>query len=141
MRTDSDSPWLLGGLCLIAVAAAGVLHAVYIPRYLPGSFSRALPYLVVGWASYAFVFYALGRLGPLASGMPSMRALDFGLGLFLFSIVVSGLFDAAGLTLTVAPGLHLLPALGLYVGLALAGWGFGARTRAVNRIAAETERG
>lgn len=125
------------GICLIALAATIVVHAVFVPRYLPSEFTLGFPYLVVGWASYATIFYTLGRLYPADDRMPNMRATDVGLAVFLFSVVLSGLFDAAGLTLTGAPLFHLLPAAGVYVGLALTGWGFGVRTRAVNRITAE----
>ncbi|TKR25384.1 hypothetical protein [Natronomonas salsuginis] len=126
----------------VAVAALGVttlVHIAYLPRYLPDEFTRSLPYLALGWLSYGLLFYALGRLKPaLGDGrMPTMRATDVGIGLFLFSIVLSGLIDTAGLTIATAPALHALPGVGVYVGLALAGWGFGIRTRTVNEIAAE----
>lgn len=129
---------LLVATCLVAIAATVLVHAVYIPRYLPGAFVRGLPYLVVGWVSYGSVFYFFGRLRPgeRDSTMPNMRAADIGIAVFLFSIVLSGLLDTAGLTIRGAAVFHVPAALGVYVGLALAGWGFGTRTRAINEIAA-----
>jgi hypothetical protein len=127
------------GVAVAALAVTILTHAVYVPRYLPSEFTRGLPFLALGWVSYGLVFYSLGRLKPPLgdAGMPNMRATDVGVGLFLFSVVLSGLFDTAGLTLATAPALHALPGVGVYVGLALAGWGFGVRTRTVNEIAAE----
>lgn len=129
---------LLVGSCVAALAVTAFVHAVYVPRYLPGAFTRGLPYLVVGWASYGLVFYFLGRLRPPNRDrpMPDMRAADVGIAVFLFSIVVSGLLETAGLTLAGTALFHVPAAVGVYVGLALAGWGFGLRTRAVNEIAA-----
>ena len=133
-RSDTDTH--LVGIFLIALAATIVVHVVFVPRYFPGEFTRGLPYLVVGWGSYTLIFYTLGRLRPVDDRMPNMRAIDLGLGVFLSSIVLSGLLDAAGLTLAGTPLVHALPAAGVYIGLGLAGWGFGVRTRTVNRITA-----
>lgn len=132
---------ILIGSCLAALAVTALVHAVYVPRYLPGAFTRGLPYLVVGWASYGLLFYFLGRLRPPDADrrMPNMRAADVGIAVFLFSIVVSGLLETAGLTLAGAAAFHGPSAVGVYVGLALAGWGFGLRARAVNEIAAERQ--
>jgi len=112
------------------------MHVVFVPRYLLSEFTRGLPYLVIGWGSYTLIFYTLGRLRPVDDRMPNMRAIDLGLGVFLSSIVLSGVLDAAGLTLAGTPLVHALPAAGVYIGLGLAGWGFGVRTRTVNRITA-----
>jgi len=141
MPSRSDSMLPLAGICVIAFVATAVVHASYVPRYLPGEFTRGLPYLVVGWASYGILFYALGRLRPTSgvSRMPNMRASDIGLALFLISVVLSGLLDAAGLDLAEATILHLPAAVGIYVGLALTGWGFGVRTRIINQIADDSE--
>lgn len=139
MTLRSDSDRRLVGLCIAALAATLLVHALFLPRYLPDSFTRALPFLVVGWGSYLVFFYSLGRLRPQTDGMPNMRTTDLGIALFLFAVVVSGLLDTAGLTFEGAPSVHLLSAVGVYLGLALAGWGLGTRTQTVNRIAAETE--
>jgi len=137
----SNSGLLLAGSCLAALAVTVLVHAVYVPRYLPGAFTRGLPYLVVGWASYGLLFYFLGRSRLRDGGrpVPNMRAADVGIALFLFSIVGSGLLETAGLTLAGAAAFHVPSAVGVYAGLALAGWGFGRRTRAVNEIAAERQ--
>lgn len=139
MTLRSDSKRRLVGLCVVALSATLLVHALLFSRYLPDSLTRALPFLALGWGSYLLLFYSLGRLRPSSDGMPNMRTTDLGLALFLFAIVVSGLLDTAGLTFEGAPSAHLLPAVGVYLGLALAGWGFGTRTRTVNRIAAEIE--
>ena len=136
MSPRSDSKALLVGICGIALAATLVVHAAFVPRHFPGQFTRGLPYLVIGWGSYALIFYTLGRLSPADDRMPNMRTADIGLAVFLFSIVLSGLLDTAGLTLAGVPLVHLPSAIGIYVGLGLAGWGFGVRTRTVNRIVA-----
>lgn len=137
MTSRPDHTRLLVGVVLATFAVTVLAHVVYLPRYLPGEFTRGLPYLALGWVSYGLFFYALGRLKPTLGAvvMPNMRATDIGVGLFLFSIVLSGLLDTAGLTLTTAAAFHVPSAVGVYVGLALAGWGFGVRTRTVNEIA------
>lgn len=139
MSSRSDHTRLLVGVALVALAVTMLVHVVYLPRYFPGEFTLGLPYLALGWVSYGLFFYALGRLNPAldAERMPNMRATDIGLGVFLFSIVLIGLLDTAGLTIATATSVHILPTIGAYVGLALAGWGFGVRTRAVNEITAE----
>lgn len=129
----------LVGVCLLALATTVIVHVRLLPGYFPGDFTRGLPFLAVGWGSYLLFFYALGRLRPLDDTMPNMRATDLGVALFLFAIVLSGLLDTAGLTLAGTPSAHLFPAIGVYIGLALAGWGFGTRTRAVNRIVTEAD--
>ncbi len=135
----ASSNRLLVGLCVTALTATLIVHTLFLPQYILGSFTRALPFLAIGWGSYLLLFYSLGRLRPPSDGMPNMRATDLGVALFLSAIVVSGLFDTAGLTFEAVPLIHLLPAAGIYIGLALAGWGFGTRTQAVNRLAPETE--
>ena len=125
---------LLVVLCALSAAATVLVHAVYVRRYLPGEFVTALPYLVVGWATFGLAFYGLGRLLSRPGEMPNMRALDGGIAVFLASIVLSGILDAAGLAVETTPLAHVLPAIGVYVGLALAGWGFGERAKVIERI-------
>ncbi len=139
MPPVSEPKKLLVGVCIAALTATVVVHALFLPRYLPGNFTRALPFLVVGWGSYLLFFYGLGRLRSPSDTMPNMRVTDLGVALFLFAVVVSGLLDTAGLTLQTAPLVHLLSAVAVYLGLALAGWGFGTRTQAVNRLAADLD--
>lgn len=127
----------LAVLFALAAAATVVLHVVYVRRYVPDEFVTALPYVVVGWATFALAFYALGRLLSSPSDMPSMRAADVGAALFLSSVVLGGILDAAGITLSSAPLVHAVPAAGIYLGLALGGWGIGERTKVINRITAE----
>jgi hypothetical protein len=139
MTTGPEPTRLLVAFSVAALAATIVVHALFLPRYFPGEFTRGLPFLAAGWGSYFLFFYTLGRLRSPESTMPNMRAADVGVALFLFAIVLSGLLDTAGLTLEAAPSAHVLSAVGMYVGLALAGWGFGSRTRIINRIAAGTD--
>lgn len=122
-------------LFALAAVATVLVHVVFVPRHLTSAFLVVLPFLVVGWVAFGLAFYSLGRLFSSPGDMPNMRAADTGSALFLFSIVVSGILDTAGLTVATAPIAHALPALGIYVGLALAGWGFGQRTKVINRIA------
>jgi hypothetical protein len=131
----------LVGIGLVALLATVVVHAVHVPRHLPADFTRGLPYLVVGWGCHALFFYAVGRSRSLEprSQMPNMRAADIGVALFLGSIVLSGLLDTAGLTIAGATVFHVPSAVGIYVGLALSGWGFGRRTRLVNELASEDD--
>lgn len=126
----------LYGLFLVAVVAAVLVHVVFLPRQYPGRFLQLLPVLLAGWASVAVACYALGRLFGGADDVPNMRAADTGVALFLVSVVVSGLLDTAGITVEMAPAVHLLPAVGVYLGLVLAGWGIGRRTDLINRLAA-----
>jgi len=44
-------------------------------------------------------------------------------------------FDAVGVPLEGLVSVYALPALGIYVGLALIGWSIGRRTEAINEIA------
>lgn len=124
-------------LFVLAAVATVLLHAVYVRRHLPGDFVAALPYLVVGWATFGLAFYALGRLLSAPGDLPDMRAADVGTALFLSSLVLGGILDTAGLTVEAAPLFHVVPAAGIYLGLALAGWGIGERTKVINRITVE----
>lgn len=124
----------LAVLFVLAAAATALVHGVYVRRYLPDDLVTALPYLVVGWATFGLAFYALGRLLASPGEMPNMQAADVGVGLFLSSVVLAGLLDAAGITVESAPAIHGVPAAGIYLGLALAGWGIGERTKVINRI-------
>lgn len=138
MTNATSGDRLLLGLLLVAAAAGTLLvHLRYLPRQYPEGFTSLLPSLVVGWVSFGLVFYALGRLSATPEGLPSMRSADLGVALFLGSVVVSGLLDASGLTVEAAPLVHALPAVGVYVGLALAGWGIGRRTALINRLTRE----
>lgn len=135
--SSTGRPFLLG-LFGLAAGATILVHAVYVRRYLPHEVVSALPYVVVGWATFALAFYALGRLLSSPGELPSMRAADVGTALFLSSVVLVGILDAAGLAIESAPVIHLLPAAGIYLGLALVGWGIGERTKAINRYATGT---
>lgn len=135
-ESSATSRTFLAVLFVLAAAATALLHAVYVRRHLPDDFVSALPYVVVGWATFALTFYALGRLLSSPSDMPNMRAVDVGAGLFLSSVVLAGILDAAGITVSTAPLVHAIPAAGIYLGLALAGWGIGERTKVINRISA-----
>ncbi|MFQ3318327.1 MAG: hypothetical protein ACI8UR_000836 [Natronomonas sp.] len=135
-RFDRDTA-LLFALFIAAAASTAIIHFVYLPRYVPDSFITALPFLVVGWAGYGLAFYALGRLFASPSDVPNLRAADTGVALVLVAVVISGILNTAGLPVRTAPIAHLLPTLGVYVGLALAGWGFGKRTTVVNRLTNE----
>lgn len=127
-------------LFVLAAALTLFVHAVFVPRYLPAQFLRGLPYLLAGWGTFAVACYALGRLLSSPEALASMRTLDGGLAVFLASVVLSGLLDTAGLTVQQVPLAHAIPAVGVYVGLALAGWGFGERAALIERVTEETPR-
>lgn len=135
MTTDRQAALVV--LLAIGLATTLVLHLVYVPRYFPGEGYRAAPYLLAAWATFSVVFYAVGRLLSDPAELPSMRSADAGVALVLLSLLVAGGLDALGFTPELIVEAYLLPAVGLYVGLALVGWALGQRTKAINRIARE----
>ena len=134
---EDDRDALLVALFGLSTVATLLVHAVFVPRHLPEEFVLALPYLVVGWASFALAFYALGRLVSSPAAMPNMRAVDTGIAVFLGSVVLSGILDTAGLAVGRFPLAHAPSAVGVYVGLALTGWGLGERAKVIERITSE----
>lgn len=132
-----DRDGLLLAMLVLSTVATLLVHAVFVPRHLPEEFVLALPYLVVGWAGYALSFYSLGRLISSPSAMPNMRAVDAGIAVFLGSVILSGILDTAGFAVGRFPLAHVPSAVGVYVGLALAGWGLGERAKVIERITAE----
>lgn len=126
---------LVGLLLTIGLIATVALHLVYVPRHFPDDTYRAVPYLLAAWATFALVFYAVGRLASDPAELPSMRSADAGVTLVLLSLLIAGGLDALGFTPALVVEAYVLPAVGLYVGLALVGWSLGQRTKAINRIA------
>ena len=117
---------------------AGSLFAVVLvylvllpPQILDGEPTIAIVYLVAGWVPYTLVFYSIGRLFSSPGALPRMRIADLGLGLFLVSLLVSLGIDALGFTPAQVPEGHLLQAVGVFVGLAMFGWGIGRRSRSI----------
>lgn len=68
-------------MALFGLPALGALlvSAVFVPRYLPGEFIVALPYLVVGWASFALAYCTVGWLVSSPAAIPNVRAVDAGI--------------------------------------------------------------
>ena len=122
---------LLGGSALLVTV---VLHLSYLPRYFPEDRVTSSLTLLAGWVTFTLVFYAVGRLISNPGPMPSMRSRDIGTGLFLVSLLLALGLDSFGFTPEVAMGAYVLPALGIYAGLAFIGWSIGLRTNAINRI-------
>ena len=126
-------------LTLLLVGCVGGVAAIYllvVPRHVAaGNTGRTLAYIAVGWVPYALCFYAAGRLLSAPEELPSMRFADVGLALFLVSLLVSLGLDTLGFGPELVPVGHVLPAIGVYVGLALLGWGLGRRSRAIERFA------
>ena len=125
-------------LVVLLVSAALVtllLHGRFVPRYYPDDVFTTGLVLVAGWTTYALVFYALGRLRATDRELPSMRSADLGIALFLLSLLLALGLDTLGFTPAVILEAYVLPAVGLYVGLALLGWSLGRRTEAINEIA------
>jgi len=124
---------LLGSALLVT----GVLHLSFVPRYLPTDVLLTVLTLGAGWVTYTLAFYALGRVvaSPEGQAFPNMRVADIGIALLLGSLLILLVFDAVGIPLEGIIGVYALPALGIYVGLALIGWSIGRRTEAINEIA------
>ncbi|WP_121741422.1 hypothetical protein [Natronorubrum halophilum] len=121
---------LLAGAVLVTLG----IHLSLVPRRYPDDvFSTGLA-LVGGWLTYALAFYAVGRIGPQPRELPSMRVGDIGLALFLLSVLLAAALNAFGFTPELLLEAYVLPALGVYVGLALLGWSIGRRTEAINEI-------
>ncbi|OIB56085.1 hypothetical protein [Natrialba sp. SSL1] len=119
---------VLGGCALVAA----VVYVGLVPQaVLAGDESRALLFLVLGWVPYTIVFYALGRFVSSPEQLPNMRAADFGLAVFLVSLLLSLGLDAWGFSPEQVPAAHVVQAVGIFVGLALFGWGLGRRSHAV----------
>ena len=136
MATPSDRrPVRLYLLLVVAVVSAIAVHVLLIPRNFPDNFTLALPAIVLGWGSFTLIFYAAGRLFVPKRDLPNMRGADLGIGLFVFSLLISGMLDSMGVTVDAVFEAHVLPAVGMYVGLALIGWALGQRTETINRIA------
>lgn len=133
-RDRAISLVLLGSV----VATIGI-YGIFIPRLLSlGDGGRALLYLVVGWVPYTLAFYAIGRFSSSPETLPSMRPADVGLGLFLVSLLISLGLDRWGFSPELVPVGHVVQAVGIYVGLALFGWGIGRRSVAIQRIYGES---
>lgn len=127
---------LVLGLLLVGAALGTVaVHAVALPAAIPDRGGRAIVYLAAGWATFATAWYAAGRLFASPGELPRMRDADVGAALFLVSFFVSAGLDAWGLTPERTPIVHALPAVGIYLGLALVGWAVGRRSRAIDRTA------
>ena len=124
---------LLGSASLVT----GILHLSFVPRYLPDDVLLTVLTLGAGWATYTLVFYALARVvaSPAGQGFPSMRAADLGIAVLLVSLLVLLTFDSVGIPFSGIGGVYTVPALGIYVGLALIGWSIGRRTEAINEMA------
>ncbi|MCU4973770.1 hypothetical protein OB955_13605 [Halobacteria archaeon AArc-m2/3/4] len=131
---SSRSPWLLSLLLGSALLSTIVFHARFVPRFFPDDLFTTSLFLFAGWATFALVFYVLGRLFSEPGPIPSMRSGDIGTAVFLVSLLLSLFLDTLGFTFEAVLEAHVLPALGVYVGLALIGWSIGQRTKAINQI-------
>ncbi|MFP8953074.1 hypothetical protein ACLI4Z_08900 [Natrialbaceae archaeon A-arb3/5] len=130
METERDRRQyaLLVG-CLLLTA---VVYLVLVPRLvLDGQDSRAVLYLVIGWVPYTCTFYTAGRLFSSPERLPNMRGADAGLALVLVLVLLSLGLDAWGFTPEQVPIVHAPLAAGIFLGLALFGWGLGRRSSAI----------
>ena len=125
---------LLVVLLVSASLVTLVIHLSFVPRYFPEDVFTTGLALVSGWATYALAFYAAGRLGPQPADLPSMRLADVGIALFLVSVLLAAALDTFGFGPEAILEAYVLPAIGVYVGLALLGWSIGRRTEAINEI-------
>lgn len=125
----STGAYLLLAGCVLATA---VVYLALVPRYgLAGDRSRVVLYVVVGWVPYTLSFYVLGRLFSSPERLPNMRSADAGLVLVLVSLSLSLGLEAWGFSPELVPIAHVLQATGMFVGLALFGWGIGRRSNAL----------
>lgn len=122
-------------LLVAALAASALVHLRYVPRHFPADLFRAVPFLLAGWVTFGLACYAAGRLAPGFDTLPNMRTADVGVGLLIVSLLLAVGLDTLGFGPEAVPVAYVLPAVGFYLGLALAGWAFGRRTTAVDRIA------
>lgn len=90
-------------------------------------------FIVAGWLPYTLVFYVLGRLGRAPKSLPKMRPADYGFAIFIFSLLASIGLDRWGLTPERFPEMHLPQAVGVFLGLAMLGWGLGRRSSAIDQ--------
>ncbi|ELZ00705.1 hypothetical protein C482_08788 [Natrialba chahannaoensis JCM 10990] len=135
-RTGSIRPVLVLGGCALVAA---IVYVGLVPQaLLAGDASRALLFLVLGWVPYTIVFYAIGRLISSPEQLPNMRAADFGLAAFLVSLLLSLGLDAWGFSPEQVPAAHVMQGVGIFVGLALFGWGLGRRSHAVVTASSDT---
>ncbi|NGM69150.1 hypothetical protein G6M89_09035 [Natronolimnobius sp. AArcel1] len=120
------------GLLAGALVATVVIYAGLVPTAARGDEpARALLYLVGGWLPYTLVFYLLGRFFSSPSTLPSMRTADLGLGAVVILLLLSLGLEAWGATPERIPEAHIIQAIGIFVGLALFGWGLGRRSKAI----------
>ncbi|MDG5818077.1 hypothetical protein [Natronococcus sp. A-GB7] len=127
-RSDSGARLLL----VASLIAVGFVYGVLVPRdVLAGDGSRAVLYVVGGWVPFTLVFYALGRGFSSPEALPSMRSADAGLGLVLVLLLLSLGLEAWGVPPEELPEAYVLQAIGIFLGLALFGWGIGRRSRAI----------
>ncbi|MXV63897.1 hypothetical protein GS429_17890 [Natronorubrum sp. JWXQ-INN-674] len=131
---SADRRPLLAVLLASALLVTLVVHLSFVPRYYPDDVFTSGLALVAGWVTFAIVFYAVGRLGSDPQTIPNMRIADIGVALFLVSVLLGLALDAFGFTPAVIIEAYVLPAIGIYSGLALLGWSIGRRTEAINEM-------
>lgn len=128
-RSDPSAPLLL----VVSLLAVALVYGVLVPGDVLDDGSRTVLYVVVGWVPFTLVFYALGRGFSSPEALPSMRSADAGLALVLVSLLVSLGLETLGLSPEQLPEAYVLQAIGIFVGLALFGWGIGRRSRAIGQ--------
>ncbi|ELY66508.1 hypothetical protein [Natronococcus jeotgali] len=128
-RSDPGATLLL----VVSLLAVALVYGVLVPGDVLGDGSRTVLYVVVGWVPFTLVFYALGRGFSSPDALPSMRSADAGLALVLVSLLVSLGLETLGLSPEQLPEAYVLQAIGIFVGLALFGWGIGRRSRAIGQ--------
>ncbi|WP_394741926.1 hypothetical protein [Natronococcus roseus] len=134
MDSSSDSSALL--LLAGSLLAVAFVYGVLVPSdVLGGDGSQVVLYVVVGWVPFTLVFYALGRGFSSPEALPSMRSADAGLALVLVLLLLSLGLEAWGISPEQLPEAYVLQAVGIFVGLALFGWGIGRRSRAIGHRA------
>ena len=114
------------------LGACGILYGWFIPQLITaGNADRAVTYVLIGWIPFTLACYLLGRLTTSPDGLPSMRPATSGAVIVVLSLLVSIGIDSWGVDPVTVPEAHLVQALGVFVGLALLGWGVGKRSEAI----------
>lgn len=135
---DDRDAGMFDVVLIAGAATTAVVYLLFARRLLTaGVDGRAVRLLVMGWAPYAVTWFAVGRRFGDPGPSPSMRPVDYGAVLAVLSLLVSIAFDAGGFAPTAIPAGHVLPAVGVFVGLALFAWGLGRRSAALERMLAE----
>lgn len=130
--TNRTVHWSL--LVLTTIACGGIYFWIVPGSIAVGDTATAVYYVLIGWIPFTLIFYLLGRLTTDPEGLPSMRPATSGAVIVVLSLLISIGLDSWGLSPSAAPEAHLLQGAGVFLGLALLGWGIGKRSEAIANL-------